>query len=100
MKLDGSSGTLIWKQDHTPKDATPCSSFYCIAVDDLTGTVLAAGRTDGVWVDGGKNAGGSDFAAIAMNGTTGVAFGRWQVGFSSPLPSFPNALEIVWHVHI
>lgn len=76
LKLDGSTGEPVW----TYVEAAASRAYFSgIAVDPTTGTVVAVGTTEGTWVQGAAQ-GGFDFAAVALNGTTGEELSRHQDG--------------------
>lgn len=78
LKLDGSTGDPVWTYEGA---AASRAYFSSVAVDPATGTVVAVGRTEGTWVQGAAR-GGFDFAAVALNGSTGEELSRHQDGTS------------------
>lgn len=81
-KLNGSTGTEIWRYSG---EATLGSLFRAVSIDEASGVVVAAGVAEGVWrEDSSSPPGGYDFAAVALNATTGEEIGRWQAGTSLP----------------
>ena len=78
LKLNGSTGEPLWTYEGA---AASRAYFSGIAVDPATGTVVAVGTTEGTWVQGAAQ-GGFDFAAVALNGSTGEELSRYQDGSS------------------
>lgn len=78
LKLDGSTGEPLWTYEGA---AASRAYFWSVAVDPATGMVVAAGATEGAWVQGAAR-GGLDFAAVALNGSTGEELSRHQDGTS------------------
>lgn len=77
-KLDGSTGAEIWSYRG---ETTLGSVFRAVSVDSVSGVVVAAGVVEGSWEqDDSSSSGGYDFAAVALNATTGEELGRWQEG--------------------
>eukprot|EP00752_Nemacystus_decipiens_P016211 g14498.t1 len=80
LKLNGSTGEPVWTYEGA---AASRAYFSSVAVDPATGTVVAVGTTEGTWVEGAAQ-GGFDFAAVALNGSTGEELSRHQHGTSEP----------------
>lgn len=78
LQLDGSTGEVRWTYEGT---APSRAVFRSVGVDPATGTVVAAGSTEGTWLEGAEQ-GGSDFAAVLLNGTNGEELSRYQDGTS------------------
>lgn len=78
LKLNGSTGELVWTYEGA---AASRAYFSSVAVDLTAGTVVAVGTTEGTWVQGAAH-GGFDFAAVALNGSTGEELSRHQDGTS------------------
>lgn len=93
LKLDGSTGQELWRYSGEPGASSSSSSaqqhpmgslFRGLAVDNTTGIIVAAGMAEGAWASGqtagSSSLGGYDFAAVALNPTSGEELGRWQAG--------------------
>ncbi len=76
LKLDGSTGGVIWTYEGT---APSRAVFFSVGVDPVTGVVVGAGTTEGTWLEGAEQ-GGYDLAAVVLNGTTGEELSRYQNG--------------------
>lgn len=79
LKLDGSTGKELWRHNTETIDHS-VAIYNSIAIDNSQGMVIAAGTTAGIWEPLTSSAGGNDFAATALNSTTGEELGRWQAG--------------------
>ncbi|CAM9663524.1 unnamed protein product, partial [Scytosiphon promiscuus] len=75
MKLDGTTGDVIWTYEGT---ATSTTVFFSVAVDPTTGWIVGAGRTEGIWLVGAAQ-GDKDFAAVLLDGE-GEELSRFQDG--------------------
>lgn len=76
LKLDGETGTLLWTYRGT---ATSSTVFESVAIDPITGWIVAAGRTAGTWLSGAAQ-GDYDFAAVVLDSETGDELSRYQDG--------------------
>lgn len=79
IKLDGTNGEVKWRHEAVAPMEDK-GAYEDLAVDITTGTVVAVGSTNGVWVSGGSSAGDRDFAATVLDASTGEELGRWQDG--------------------
>ncbi|CAN0261359.1 unnamed protein product, partial [Hapterophycus canaliculatus] len=75
LKLDGTAGDVLWTYEGT---ATSPAVFFAVAVDPITGWVVGAGITEGVWLTGASQ-GNADFAAVLLD-AEGNELSRYQNG--------------------
>lgn len=81
-KLDGWSGREIWRHEGFAPCGDDCV-YRAVALDESAGVAVAVGLTTGIWAEGETYMGGdADFAATALNLSTGEELGRWQGGTS------------------
>lgn len=77
LKLSGATGAVMWTYEG---DAELGTIFRAVAVHPDTAWVVAAGVTEGSWLNGAANAGETDFAAVVLDGATGEELLRYQDG--------------------